>query len=589
MMTSAFNPAPQRLDTRRALGVLALAASVSACGGGGGGDSFVDRSQLAQLTPKAACASLAGLNIAAADIGLPTGGATVSAATIVAAVDETVTTSGTTSSVRHATPEYCRVLGDIRPVDPAAPNIKFQLNVPTLWNQKSIQVGGGGLNGEIPANLATVGASGSPISAAFPPDAPYPISRGYASFGGDSGHQDPGTTATWALNNEAWTNFGHAGLKKTHDAAFAVLQALYGSKPQVSYFMGQSQGGREAMEVAQRYPEDYDGIVATSPLIGYTPHVIHKTLLATVQTGAGWIPPAKLAPIGAEVMRQCDALDGITDGIISHYRACTQLFDPQKVAKPFEAIRCAGGADTGNSCLSDAQIATVNQMHAPTTFGFDLANGLSAFPGYGTGREGLAGWLNINPQPSAAAQPALGQPGATVIYGILKDPSFNLVNFSIAPFKDRIQAASALIDSTNPDLSRFFARGGRMIVKNNASDYSANPQIMMRYYETVAAKFGQAKVDAHVRYYVLPNTNHGGDGVSTLSGEAIPQYVDLIAMSTDWVEKNVTPPDAPVVSAKGRVPPYQVNATRPMCRYPLYPRYNGTGDAKQAASFVCTN
>ncbi|UUZ65673.1 tannase/feruloyl esterase family alpha/beta hydrolase [Polaromonas sp. P1-6] len=560
-----------------------MLAGVTACGGGSVGDVFVDRSQLAQLLPKVTCASLTGLKIPAAAIGLPTSGAMISSAIVIPATGEAVTSI----SVRHATPEYCQILGDILPVDSAALNIKFQLNIPTAWSQKSIQVGGGGLNGTLPANLAAIGASGSPISSAFPPDAEYPILKGYASFGGDSGHQDPGNIATWALNSEAWTNFGHAGLKKTHDAAFAVIQTLYGSKPKVSYFMGQSQGGREAMEVAQRYPDDYDGIVATAPLIGYSAHVIHKTLLATVQTGAGWIPSTKLTVIGAEVTRQCDALDGISDGVISNYKACTALFDPQKVAQPYQLVRCLGGADTGTSCLSDDQIATINQMHAPTAFGFDLANGLSSFPGYGTGREGLPGFLNINPQPNLSSQPTLGQPGATLMYGILKDPSFNLLNFSIAPFKDKIQAASNLIDSTNPDLSRFFARGGRMIVKNSGSDYNSNPQIMMRYYDAVTAKFGQATVDAHVRYYVLPNTSHGGDGVSTTNGEAIPQYVDLIQMATDWVEKNVTPPDAPVVSAKGKVPPYAVTATKPMCRYPQFPRYKGSGDPKQATSFVC--
>lgn len=553
-----------------------MLAGVTACGGGSVGDAFVDRSQLAQLLPTVTCASLTGLKIPAAAIGLPTNGATISSATVVASASETTTTT----SVRHATPEYCQILGDILPVDTAGFPIKFQLNVPTAWNQKAIQMGGGGLNGNVPGVLA------SPTSFAFPPDAPYPISRGYATFGGDSGHQDPGNTATWALNSEAWTNFGHAGLKKTHDAAFAVIQSLYGSKPQVSYFMGTSQGGREAMEVAQRYPEDYDGVVASAPLIGYSAHVIHKTLLATVQTGAGWIPLTKLNMIAAEVTRQCDALDGIADGVISNYMACTALFDPQKVAQPFQAIRCPGGADTGTACVSDAQIATINQMHAPTSFGFELANGLNSFPGYGLGREGLA-WLNINPQPSLSSQPALGQPGATVQYGILKDPSFNLVNFSIAPFKDKIQAASSIIDSTNPDLSRFFARGGRMIVKNSSSDYNSHPHIMMRYYDTVTARFGQATVDAHLRYYVMPNTGHSGDGVSTTTGETIPYYVDLVRMSTDWVEKNVTPPDAPVASAMGKLPPYTVTATKPMCRYPRYPRYKGTGDPKQAASFVC--
>ncbi|NUO72898.1 MAG: tannase/feruloyl esterase family alpha/beta hydrolase, partial [Frateuria sp.] len=424
-------------------------------------------------------------------------------------------------------------------------------------------------------------------SGAFPPDAPYPLSSGYAMFGGDSGHQDPSNTATWALNQEAWVNFGHAGLKKTHDAAFAIIQALYASRPRVSYFMGQSQGGREAMEVAQRYPEDYDGVVATSPLIGYTAHVVHKTLLATMQTGSGWIPPSKQAAIGAEVLRQCDSLDGLTDGVIGNYLACAARFDPEKVPQPYAAIRCAGGADTGDSCVSDSQIATLNQMHAPTKFGFQLANGWSEFPGYEAGRESQGGWLNITPQPSQAAQPALGQPGATVSYGIIKDPSFNLVNFSIAAFKDRILAASALIDSTNTDLSRFFARGGRLIIKAQGSDYSSNPHTVMRWYDQLVGRFGQVDVDRHVRFYMLPNGDHNGGVQSLPAGTAEPQYVDLIRLSTDWVEKNAMPPDAPEVSAKQAVPPYTVSATRPMCRYPAYPRYVA-GDPKQAASFRCT-
>lgn len=583
---------PSIASRRHGFGVLrplslAVLITATGCSGGaplaGSPSAFVDTSALPQLSPKVACASLAGTVIPASAIGLPTTGALITSATLVPASGEVVTAT----TVTHPIPEYCKVLGDIRPVDSAALPIKFQLNVPTSWNQKTIQVGGGGLDGSIPANLAAIGSSGSPISSAFPPDAPYPIARGYASFGGDSGHQDPGTTATWALNAESWTNFAHASLKKTHDAAFAVIQVMYGVKPRVSYFMGQSQGGREALEVAQRYPGDYDGIVATSPLIGYTAHVVAKTLLVTVQTGAGWIPAAKQAAIGAEVMRQCDGLDGVVDGMISNYNACAALFDPTKVARPFAAIRCAGGADTGSTCLSDAQIATINQMHAPTSFGYVLANGLSTFPGYGTGREGLSGWLNISPQPSAATQPALGQPGATVSYGILKDPAFNLANFSVGAFQDKIQAASALIDSTNPDLSRFFARGGRMIVKNNGSDYSSNPQTVMAWYKAMAGVSGQDTVNAHVRYYIAPNLNHSGDGVSTLTGEALPQYVDLITMATDWVEKNVTPPDAPMLSAKAVLPPYTVAMTRPMCRYPLYPRYTGSGDVRAATSFAC--
>jgi pimeloyl-ACP methyl ester carboxylesterase len=561
----------------------AVAAALGASACGGGGQRSVDTSALPTMAPIASCAALAGRSFPSSAIDLPTSGMTVTSAEVVAAAPESV---GATS-VTRALPEYCRILGSIQPVDAAAPPIKFQLNMPTRWNQKTIQVGGGGLNGSIPANLAAIGASGSPISGAFPPDAPYPLSGGYGMFGGDSGHQDPSTNAQWALNDEAWLNFGHASLKKTHDAAFAVIQALYGAKPKVSYFMGQSQGGREAMEVAQRYPEDYDGVVATSPLIGYTAHVVHKTLLATVQTGGGWIAPGKQAAVGAEVLRQCDALDGLTDGVIANYLACAARFDPLKVPQPYAAIRCAGGADTGDTCVSDAQIATLNQMHEPTRFGFELANGWSEFPGYELGRESQGGWLNITPQPSRAAQPALGQPGATMSYGILKDPSFNLVNFSVAAFKDRLVASSALIDTMNPDLSRFFARGGRLIIKAQGSDYSSNPHTVMRYYDKLVERFGQGTVDRHVRFYMLPNGDHGGAVQSLPSRAAQPQYVDLIAMSMDWVEKDVTPPDAPVLSAKQTVPPYTVSATRPMCRYPAYPRFVG-GDPAQAASFRCT-
>lgn len=539
----------------------------------------------ASAHPRMACAALLGTAIPTAAIGLPTRGARLTSAVLVAASEPT--RHATNGTVIHALPEYCKVLGEIDPVDPRAPVIRFQLNIPTQWNQKTIQVGGGGLNGSIPANLAAIGASGSPISGAFPPHATYPLLSGYAMFGGDSGHQDPSNNATWALNQEAWVNFGHAALKKTHDAVFAVIQQLYGSRPRVSYFMGQSQGGREAMEVAQRYPEDYDGVVATAPLIGYSAHVIHKTLLATVQTGGGWIPPTKQAVIGAEVLRQCDGLDGLADGVINNYLGCGALFDPQRVAQPYAAIRCTDGADTGDTCVSDAQIATLNQMHAPTRFGFELANGWSEFPGYGVGREARGAWLNINPQPTQAAAPALGQPGATINYGIIKDPSFNLVRFSIPAFRDRIIESSAIIDSLNTDLSRFFGRGGRLIIKVQGSDYASHPNTVMRWYERVVARSGQQTVDQHVRFYVLPNGDHGGAVQSLPAATAEPQYIDLIRMSTDWVERGMTPPDAPVVSSMESVPPYTVRATRPMCRYPLYPRYRGSGDAAQAASYRC--
>lgn len=557
-----------------------LASLLTACA-----SPMLERTSAEPIQPLQACKGLQGLTIPASEIGLPTRGAHITSAVSVAAANSVLHPSNGT--VIHALPAYCQVLGEIAPVDTSAPSIKFQLNIPTAWNRKVMQIGGGGLNGSIPANLAVVPASGGPVGAAMPPDQTYPLSAGYAMFGGDSGHQ--GERGEWALNDEAWVNFAYAGLKKTRDAVFASIERLYGQRPQYTYFMGTSQGGREALEVAQRFPEDYDGVMATVPLIGYSAHVIAKTLYATGQTGDGWISPQAAKLIAGEVVRQCDALDGLADGVISHYRACNALFAADKGTEPYQSIRCANGATpTGSNalCLGDAQIATAIRMRSPTAFGFELANGISTFPAYGTGRE-HSGWLNINPQPKRPERPNLGQPGTTVQFGILKDPTPNLLDFKIAANRDRIVAASALIDSTNPDLSRFFARGGRLIIKSGSSDYSVNPQILAQYYETVLGKFGQQVVDHHLRYYVLPNTGHGGSGESLTTGTPIPYRIDMIGMLTRWVEKGIVPPDAPVLSTMSITPPFTVSATKPMCRYPLYPRYRGAGDPGQATSYQC--
>lgn len=538
----------------------------------------------ATVAPVVDCASLRGQRIPATAIALPTAGARISAADPVAAAAARPHPSNGTWL--HALPAYCKVLGEIDPVDPRAPPIQFQVNVPTAWNQATMQIGGGGLNGSIPSNLAVVAAAGSPLSAAMPPEAPYPLSAGYAMFGGDSGHQ--GQAGDWALNDEAWLNFAHAGLKKTHDAAFAVIERLHGQRPRLQYFMGTSQGGREALEMAQRYPEDVDGIVATVPLIGYAGHVVAKTLLAAQQASGGWLSPADAELIAREVVRQCDALDGLADGVISHYRACNARFAADRGAAPYEALRCAGGAapQAGQRCLSDAQIAIAVRMRSPTVFGYPLAHGLTALPPYGTGRE-HSGWLNITPQPRAGERPALGQPGTTVQFGILKDPALNLLDFRLEAHRERLQAASALIDSTSPDLSRFFARGGRLIIKSSSSDYAVNPQMLAQWYEQLVARFGAATVDRHIRYYVLPNTGHSGDGASLTTGTPIPSRIDMIGMIRDWVEQGRVPPDAPVLATTDVLPPFTVRATKPMCRYPLYPHYRA-GDPAQAASYVCT-
>lgn len=560
---------------------------------GGCGSTPPQTPPRASLQPLMACGHLANLALPASAMALPTRGARITSALAKAATDARPHQSNGTWL--HALPAYCEVKGEIDPVDISAPVIQFQLNVPTEWNGRAMHIGGGGLNGNVPANLAVVAASGSPVSAAMPPDVPYPLTRGYAMFGGDSGHQGP--AGNWALNDEAWLNFAHAGLKKTRDAAVAVLTHLYGQRPNTTYFLGTSQGGREALEVAQRYPDDYDGVMANVPLIGYAAHVVAKTLFATQQTGDAWVSPAAAALIAREVMRQCDALDGLADGVVSHYRGCNALFSAERGATPYQAIRCVDGAGPGAPaantpagaparCLSDAQIAMAVRFRSPTAFGFPLAHGHTALPAYGTGRE-HSGWLNITPQPQVGARPNLSQPGTTVQYGILKDPALNLLDFRLADHRERIQAASALIDSTNPDLSRFLGRGGKLIIKSSSSDYAVNPQMLTAWYEAVLARHGHDALERHLRYYVLPNTGHAGDGASLTTGKPIPSRFDMIKLLTDWVEHGREPPDAPVGATMDTQPPFTVRATKPMCRFPLYPRYVGHGNPESAASYAC--
>ena len=543
------------------------------------------------VKPAASCASLEGQRIAAGGIGLPTTGATVSSATLVPAAAERVEGN----RIVLAIPEYCKVTGIIAPVDSQAPNINFQANLPTAWNGKIMQFGGSGLNGSIPVALTT-GMQWGPES--IPPDAPYALSRGFVTYGSDSGHgggapgRGAGATAggrgapanDWMSNAEALTNFAYAQMKKTHDVAVLLTGSLYGVAPRQSYYMGSSQGGREALMVVQRFPQDYDGVFCQVPVFPQIYwNMLDDALRSQSQVGDAWVPPAKVPLIGKEVLRQCDALDGIADGLVSNYTACNDRFDPAEFPNALAAIRCPGGADTGETCLSDAQIAAVNKVHSAVDFGFPLAYGWTGMPGWPTGGELANNWKVVRGAPTPET-PVSGALASLVV----RDPSVKLLNFRMANYRERLQELSALLDASNPDISAFRRRGGKLILKVNTTDYTANPRWSYAYYQKVVERLGQASVDQFMRFYVAVGIFHNRNvGTNPLSNEIVPSYVDFIRMLDDWVESGKVPPDAPVLTAMDPVPPFKVNASLPMCRYPLYPRYRGKGDPKQAGSFVC--
>jgi feruloyl esterase len=541
--------------------------------------------QSGSVRNRVSCDTLAGMTVPAMAIGLPTSGATITGADVVPASPQTVTSERAVLAV----PEYCRVTGRIAPVDPAAPPINFHVNLPASWNRKLAQLGGSGSNGVIPVALTT-GMHWGPES--IPPNAPYALSRGFVVYGSDSGHQGGagrGVTGTpppadWTTHDEAFTNFAYAQMKKTHDVVVALVARFYGEAIRHSYYLGSSQGGREALIVAQRFPQDYDGVFAQVPANAYVHLSIGEPLArAKAQAGDGWVPPAKVAIIGKEVLRQCDALDGIADGLVSNYKVCDRRFDPAVTANPLAAVRCEGGGESGDSCLSDAQIRAVNAVHGSMSYTFALANGWTSFSGWPTGSESATNWKALPARPTPAAN------FGVLRSRIVRDPAVNLLDLDLARYAKELRQLSELIDAANPDLSAFRRRGGKLILKVNTTDYAVNPRWVMDYYDKVRQTMGADAVNQFVRFYVAIGLFHNRNvGHNPITDALVPGYVDFITMLDEWVELGKAPEDTQVLSEMDTLPPFAVNATFPMCAYPMYPRYRGTGDPKAAASYTCT-
>ena len=373
----------------------------------------------------------------------------------------------------------------------------------------------------------------------------------------------------WTTNDEALTNFAYAQMKKTHDVAVALVAKFYGEPIRRSYYFGSSQGGREALIVVAAIPAGLRRRLRAGAGEHYVQLAVGDPLArAKMQAGDGWIPPAKVAVVAQEVRRQCDALDGIEDGLVSNYVACNRRFDPGVTPNPLAAVRCAGGADTGETCLSDAQIKAADALHAATAYPFALDKGWTTFAGWGTGSESATNWKTFPAKPT----PASANSGL-LRSRIVRDANVNVLEADLAKYAKEIQQLSALLDAADPDLSAFRRRGGKLIMKVNTTDYTVNPRWVMQYYDKVVEKMGAGPVDEFLRFYVAVGLFHNRNiGRNPLTDAPVPMYVDFIAMLDDWVEHGKAPADTQVLTDMDLTPPFAVHATFPMCRYPMYPR-----------------
>lgn len=543
-----------------ALGALAALAVLPGLAQGAGLPS------VAGLSPSQACEQLSGATIPAEQIGLPTNGATITSTELVAA-----------NARDNANGEFCKVLGAIHPVSYNAWDINFEVNLPTNWNGKSLQLGGGGFNGTLVTGL------GRYIKQ--PESEQTPLARGYVTLGSDSGHQSAGGfDGRFLLVDEALRNFGHEQVKKTHDVAMLLVEARYGRPSRYNYFIGGSQGGHEAFDAVQRFPNDYHGAVA-----GYPAHNVVLLHLSAnryaralhAHDGQAWLSPAHVTAFTAAVYAACDELDRAKDGIISDVAACRAATAKFKLTTDENPIRCAGGRSTGTECLSDAQIEALNVMDEPYDLGFSIyadQQPTSVFPKW-TPFEGStffdSGAPNLGREgPGQALQFAPGD--ATPKYAIAQDLTLDTLNdFDPKRYAGRITELAEALSANSTNLDRFRANGGKLIFFHGNVDDYIPVYSSIEYYERLEKRYGKPALDEFVRFYTIPGMGH-------VTGVFNARISSLDALEA-WVERGQAPGNLVASDANEAT----AGRTRPVCLYPSWPRYDGSGNVSDARNFEC--
>ena len=359
-------------------------------------------------------------------------------------------------------PAFCRVAGVIKPVDDS--NIQFEVWMPASgWNGKFQGIGNGGLAGSI--NYTGLADA---------------IRHGYATASTDTGHHAAVTDGSWALAHpEKIVDFGYRAIHETTDKAKAIVRAFYGDAPRRSYFSSCSNGGRQALMEAQRFPADYDGIIAGAPANFWT-HLLTSAITdsqAMLADPASYIPASKIPAIEAATLEACDALDGVKDGVIDNPAQCH--FDPSK-------LLCKGAES--DSCLSAPQVAALRKIYD----GPRNSKGQQVFPGYSVGGEtGGGGWSLwiTGPGPAKSLMYAFGTQYFKNM--VFDDPAWDFKTFTVdRDLKIADDKTAQRLNATNPDLSAFKKRGGKLIMYHGWSDAAIAPVNAINYYQSVVSKMG---------------------------------------------------------------------------------------------------
>jgi hypothetical protein len=473
----------------------AAALLATGCGGGGGSDD-----RIARVAPLIACGSLAGQTI-----------------------ENVQVTAATTVPATGTIPSYCKVSGT-----QVGTQHDIEVRLPADWQQRFVQQGGGGFDGQIPVvGTTNVALAQNAVQAA-----------------NNGGHRD--TTGAVLLNNPAAVQlYAHTAINVTTRFAKSVTEKYYGRRPNYSYFQGCSNGGRGALNAAAKYGSEFDAVIAGAP----TRNLVGQIEQWTRAAGLAVPSAAKLTAVNAAAVAKCDALDGVADGIVSNWAACQ--FDPTTDV-PAAAGLTAAEASAVKALMTDLK----------------LADGTTIYSGYGTGS--MAQWGPI------FGFLGVGHMQNIVLNDATWSPTGFDVNANYATIANAIDGKYGFSASTS-GLSDFLKSGKKVMVWHGSDDGLLSHKDTIRTWAPVAAEAGAA-ANANSKLYVAAGVNHcsGGPGADTF---------DLLTPMMNWVEKGTDP--GTIVASKLNAARDTV-FTRPLCQHPAFPKYSGSGDINSASSYQCS-
>jgi feruloyl esterase len=460
-------------------------------------------------------------------------------------VENTTITSATLIPAGDDLPEYCRVQGHVDT------EIGFEVKLPTAWNLKLHFEGNNGFGGIIPDET-----NSNPIIVA--------LTRGYATVATDTGHVGGFSDGTWALNNpERQTNFAHRSVHVVTISAKQIVQAYYQSPPWLSYFHGCSTGGRQALIAVQRYPSDFNGVIAESPVLDQTGAIINYNWRGQI-ANTTFVPPRKVSLLATAVLIDCDSEDGLQDGLISDPRRCQ--FNPTR-------LQCHAG--DALDCLTAEQVQAINMIYSGpmTTSGAQLYTGTPQ--GHETWGPATGGWptwitgMGVDPTSGFIFQEQF-------LRYFVFDPQYDTLTFNFDTDPPYLDSLAQLMNATDPNLTAFQSGGGKLLSRQGWADPDGPTGFRtIDYYDSVRNTLGSS-TNQFFRLFMAPGAYHcsGGPG---------PNTVDMLTALENWVEQGIAPDRIIASHSTGGT----VDRTRPLCPYPEEAQYTGQGSIDDADNFVC--